>query len=174
VIFTAYMYLFPYVDKFYNDVKKKKSVLQNEIQNLNNLMSANASGELLVKMKNDIEKAKDEINRIAEQKNLIEESIYKLSLDQEGWHIFLNYLTQEAQKNKIKIKEFDIKTNNQITTNISSTTINIDGSGDYKNILLFLNGIESKSEYINIKNFSIVSGESLTFSLSIEVWRIDV
>ncbi len=174
IVFLAYFYLFPIVDSYYTKIKKQHNALQTEMQNLNNIILTQSSGDILAKLKKDADDAKANTEIIWQQKSLIEEKIYDLSLNQEKWHTLLDQITKEGDALGIKLDTFTFKDNNVVSNNIKSTIITVEGDGNYKNILLFLNFLESKSGYVNLKNIQMQGGGEIVFKVEIEVWRMDV
>ena len=104
-------------------------------------------------------------------KNKIED-ISSLIYDERTWGIYLNSISQDAQKYNIRISEFT----NEFSKNDGSfghiLDLSVKLSGNFTNTLKFINALEQNDLVVDIHKLSIKAQDKLNTELKISVWGI--
>ena len=184
IAYLGYAYLLPYTEDLYKKSERNKKSIQKSIKDNNTyLKSITVRGDrdyYVKKFSNDIVTKKQEIVNITDRIKFIDANLEKLSgmlFNQKSWSKFLNSIT-----NKAEIQNVDLQyiTNKYVDENTGSfghvLEIGLGCTGEYKNIIKFMNELEQnvlvtdifKTEFISDANSSRVIAD-----IHISVWGIN-
>ncbi|WP_373031340.1 hypothetical protein [Sulfurovum sp.] len=183
IAYLGYAYLLPYTENLYKKSERSKESIQKSITDNNtylNSITIRGDREYYVKkFDNDIVTKKQEIVDITDKIKFIDSNLEKLSdmlFNQKSWSKFLNSIT-----NKAEIQNVDLQyiTNHYVDNNGSFghvLEIGVGCSGDYKNIVKFMNELEQNVLVTDIFQAELVSDANSSYivaDINISVWGIN-
>jgi hypothetical protein len=183
ITYLAYDYLLPYTEQLHkkSEVAKKaveKSIKDNTIY-LNSITVNGDKDFYVKKFTRDITKKKKQIQKTKEKIVFIDKNLNKLSdmlFNQKNWSIFLNSITSKAEVQNVDLKYI----RNQYVDNNGSfghvLEIGVGCSGDYKNIVKFMNELEQNVLVTDIYSTSLMmdnNSSNVIADINISVWGIN-
>ncbi len=176
----SYQYLFPYSEKFLQQSKNQKKIIESKINADRAYLSAMTVGGdpfYYVKQYNkNIAALKKSFVQINDKKEYLDHKIKELSYllyNKKRWAQFLDSLTQKAYKNGVEI--------NYILNNFLDVTktfghvleVEISCSGDFKNLISYINDIEQSDLVVDVYELQMVGSKPLETILKVSVWGIN-
>jgi lipopolysaccharide export LptBFGC system permease protein LptF len=181
--YLSYTLFLPYAEEKYDHSLKEKRRLDKSIRtNKQYISSITVNGDrdyYIKKYDNDILKLEKNIRKVNQDINFISAKLEELSpllFNKESWSIFLNSITAEAKKQKVKIDYID---NKYIDSNGSFghvLEISVGCLGEYKSIAKFMNRLEKNILVTDIYQSDIRLDENKTTTvadINISVWGIN-
>jgi hypothetical protein len=183
ITYLAYDYLLPYTEQLHkkSEVAKKaveKSIKDNTIY-LNSITVNGDKDFYVKKFTRDITKKKKQIQKTKEKIVFIDKNLNKLSdmlFNQKNWSIFLNSITSKAEVQNVDLKYI----RNQYVDNNGSfghvLEIGVGCSGDYKNIVKFMNELEQNVLVTDIYGTQLSMDNNtskIVADINISVWGIN-
>jgi len=181
--YLSYTLFLPYAEEKYDHSLKEKRRLDKSIRtNKQYISSITVNGDrdyYIKKYDNDILKLEKNIRKVNKDINFISAKLEELSpllFNKESWSIFLNSITAEAKKQKVKIDYID---NKYIDSNGSFghvLEISVGCLGEYKSIAKFMNRLEKNILVTDIYQSDIRLDENKTTTIAdinISVWGIN-
>jgi hypothetical protein len=183
ITYLAYDYLLPYTEQLHkkSEVAKKaveKSIKDNTIY-LNSITVNGDKDFYVKKFTRDITKKKKQIQKTKEKIVFIDKNLNKLSdmlFNQKNWSIFLNSITSKAEVQNVDLKYI----RNQYVDNNGSfghvLEIGVGCSGDYKNIVKFMNELEQNVLVTDIYGTQLSMDNNtskVVADINISVWGIN-
>jgi len=183
ISYVAYAYFLPYTESMFKKSESKKQSLQKRItDNEKYLASITVNGDRDYKVKQydrKIAQKKKQIVNLKKDIKLVDNNLLKLSdmlFNQRNWSIFLNSLTQTAQKENVEISYINNEFLNSNGNFGHVLEINLGCKGSYKNIVKFINDIEQNRLVTDIygTNLSVDGNTSdIVADINISVWGIN-
>ncbi len=175
VIF-AFSYLL-FWDVAENDFLEKKQQIETIQAKLNKdkqFLQHNPEAKIS-KLSNDIKQAKQDLLIYRDYNEYIKtkiEAISSLIYDERAWGEYLHSISINADKYKIKIINFTNKYSSKHQSFGHVLDISLKVTGEYKNILKFINSLEQSELVVDIHTVDIKAQDSLNSDLNISVWGI--
>lgn len=173
----AFSYLLFWDSSFEQFEKTRKDVisLQDKINEDEMFLLRNPES-VITNLNNEIQKINADIEIARDNNAYIKrkiETISSLIYDERTWGEYIDSITTNAQKYKIKI----INLTNKYAKNEESfghvLDINIEATGSYTNTLKFINALEQSELVVDLHDFKIGNKDKkLTSDLEISVWGI--
>ena len=183
IAYLGYSLLLPYTEDLYNKSERtKKKIEKSIVDNKTYLSSITQNGDrnyLVKKFDNDIIKKKKQIVRIDDKTKFINSNLNKLSdmlFNKKSWSIFLNSITQKAEIHNIDLSYIS---NNYADNNGSFghvLEVGVGASGNYKNIVKFMNEIEQNVLVTDIYETKLAldnNSSDIKADINISVWGIN-
>lgn len=177
----SYTYFHPLSDEFIDKSRSNERVLKNQIMaNISYLNSIKVStGKLNIK-KSFENKIKKIDLRVLDRENYIEyirDRVLNLSKESLSWSNLFNYISKEAQKYDLKItilepRKLKPKPSERLYRNIKISSF---GSGNFKNILKYINSIERFGIFVELESVNLIfnpNSKEIDFELTIYGWGI--
>ncbi len=176
----SYLHLFPLAEEYLKSAQNKKSSLTLRInQNRNYLKSIRADlGEkvIIAKYKKVVFKIRDEVVKVNSKINYINFKVNEFTKEQNRWSSFLDFIAFSSNKNSLNISHISSTQfpyeNQRLFKNLH---IEVQGSGDFKDILNYINDIETFGVFVDVDNLLLHYNEDkkkLIFKLNIYNWEI--
>lgn len=176
----SYLYLFPLAENYLKNVQNQNSSLIVRIdKNINYLQSIRADlGEnaIIAKYKEIVYKIKSEVEKINSKTNYINSKIDKFTREQNRWSSFLDFIAFASNRNNLDISNITSiqfpYSNQRLFKNLH---IEVQGSGEFKDILNYINDIETFGVFVDLDNLVLHYNEDkkkLIFNLNIYNWEI--
>ena len=183
ISYVAYAYFLPYTENMFKKSESIKQTLQKRItDNERYLSSITVNGDRNYKVKQyDREISQKQNNIIALQSDieLVKNNLNKLSdmlFNQKNWSIFLNSITQTAQKENVDINYINNEFLNSNGNFGHVLEISLGCKGSYKNIVKFINDIEQNKLVTDIYGTNIYIDKNtskIVADINISVWGIN-
>lgn len=152
----AYYFLIPASEKMLQEQVTKQNTLKQSIQNSRVFITQTKSDNVVENLEKDIKDAQEEMDKQFEFQEQAENKLINIIMMQDEWHVLLNFVANTAKKHDIKVQRINssIKTDED---NVDFENIEVDvlGSADFKNIMGFINGIESYGIFVQIEEANI-------------------
>jgi hypothetical protein len=181
--YSSYTLLYPFAEEKYKTAEHKNKELEKGIRkNKEYLQGITVGGDIefyVKKHSNDIENINKNIDTVNSEISFISSNLEELSpllFNKESWSKFLNSITLQAKNQTVNINYIE---NNYVDNNGSFghvLQISVGCSGQYKQIVKFLNQLEKSVLVTDIygshlyldKNNTIVSAD-----INISVWGVN-
>jgi hypothetical protein len=183
IAFLAYSYLLPYTENLYEKSERTKKSIQKSINsNTTYLNSITVNGDrdhYVKKFNKDIVTKKDGIVKSKAKITFINTNLEKLSgmlFNQKSWSKFLNSITDKAEVHNVDLKYIE---NNYVDNNGSFghvLEIGIGCSGEYKNIVKFMNELEQNvlvTDIFKTKLTQETNASGINADIDISVWGVN-
>jgi len=183
ISYIAYAYFLPYTESLFKKSESTKQTLEKRItDNERYLASITVNGDRNYKIKQydrEIVQKKENIESLKSDIALVNSNLSKLSdmlFNQKNWSIFLNSITQTAQKENVDISYI----NNEFLSSNGNfghvLEINVGCQGTYKDIVKFINDIEQSKLVTDIYGTHIyvdANTSKIVADINISVWGIN-
>ncbi|MEO1953329.1 MAG: type 4a pilus biogenesis protein PilO [Campylobacterales bacterium] len=183
ISYIAYAYFLPYTESMFKKSEAKKQTLEKRIaDNEKYLAGITVNGDRNYKIKQydkEIARKKKKIESLKSDIALVNNNLSKLSdmlFNQKNWSIFLNSITQTAQKENVDINYI----NNEFLSSNGNfghiLEINLGCKGSYKDIVKFINDIEQSKLVTDIYGTNIYLDKNtsdIVADINISVWGIN-
>lgn len=181
--YISYTFFYPFAEEKYKTAEHKSKTLKKSIQGHKQyLQSISVNGDIefyVNKYANDIKKLEKNINKANDNISFISVNLEELSpllFNKESWSKFLNSITKQAKKQEVNINYIE---NNYVNNDGSFghvLQISVGCSGQYKQIVKFVNQLEKAVLVTDIygshlyldKNDTMVSAD-----INISVWGVN-
>jgi Tfp pilus assembly protein PilN len=183
ISYIAYAYFLPYTESMFKKSESTKATLSKRIKdNTEYLNGISLNGDRNYKVKQadlKIARKKKQIVALDNDIELVQNNLHKLSdmlFNQKNWSIFLNSLTQTAQKENVAISYINNDFLNSNGNFGHVLEISLGCKGSYKNIVKFINDIEQNKLVTDIYGTKLYpdSNSSLVVAdINISVWGIN-
>jgi len=183
ISYVAYAYFLPYTENMFKKSESIKQTLQKRItDNERYLSSITVNGDRNYKVKQydrEIAQKKKQIVSLKSDIGLVNSNLNKLSdmlFNQKNWSIFLNSITQTAQKENVDINYINNEFLNSNGNFGHVLEISLGCKGSYKNIVKFINDIEQNKLVTDIYGTNIYIDKNtskIVADINISVWGIN-
>ncbi len=183
IAYLGYLLFLPYTEEMHNVSEKNKHRLEKNIaDNKMYLNSITQSGDRNYRVKQldeDIKRKKHTIVTIRNKTKFINSNLDKLSdmlFNQRSWSVFLNTITQKAEIHNINLAHVS---NKYVDNNGSFghvLEIGLGASGNYKNIVRFMNELEQNVLVTDIYETKLMldnNSSDIKADIHISVWGIN-
>jgi Tfp pilus assembly protein PilO len=176
--FVIYSSLFPVTEKMLkkttNSHKSINTKLSQERAYLNSVTRNGDKNFIVKKMSIEVNKQKKILEDTKYANAYVDTKLKELSyllFNDKNWAKFLDSITFIAQKYGIEI---GLISNSFFEPNLQEIkqvlTVQINFSGEFKNILKFVNELEESELVVDINNLKLESSDTITGTLDIAVW----
>ena len=176
--FVIYSSLFPVTEKMLkkttNSHKSINTKLSQERAYLNSVTRNGDKNFIVKKMSIEVNKQKKILEDTKYANAYVDTKLKELSyllFNDKNWAKFLDSITFIAQKYGIEIA---LISNSFFEPNLQEIkqvlTVQINFSGEFKNILKFVNELEESELVVDINNLKLESSDTITGTLDIAVW----
>ena len=184
IAYLGYAYLLPYTEDLYKKSERSKKSVQKSIKDNNTYLNSITIGgdrEYYVKkFDNDIVNKKQDIITITDKIKFIDSNLEKLSgmlFNQKSWSKFLNSITNKAEIQNVDLQYITNKYVDEKTGSFGHVLeIGIGCSGEYKNIVKFMNELEQNVLVTDIFKTEFTSDADTSKTVAdihISVWGIN-
>jgi len=183
ISYIAYAYFLPYTESMFKKSESKKQTLEKRItDNEKYLASITVNGDRDYKVKQydrEIKQKKKQIKNLQSDIALVNSNLSKLSdmlFNQKNWSIFLNSITQTAEKENVDISYINNEFLNSNGNFGHVLEINLGCKGSYKDIVKFINDIEQNKLVTDIYGTNIYLDDNtseIVADINISVWGIN-
>lgn len=177
--YLAFELLIPYGEK---RLQESRRTLKNIEKNIENYTSKVASTKGKTSLLKDLDKKnsalEDELEEIQDKNafisSKIDDELDFIRFSSKNWSEYLFEITEEASKNQIAILNFSntIESGGSADEFVPIMNIDINGTGNYANMMRFLNSMERNQRIVEFDSLSIRGGRVLTFALSLNIWGV--
>ncbi len=183
IAYLGYSLLLPYTEDMYHASEREKKKIQKSIvSHQTYLRSITKNGDrdyFIKKYDNDIVQKKKLIVQLDKKIKFINSNLEKLSdmlFNQKSWSTFLNSITQKAEVHNVELEYIE----NQYVDNNGSfghvLEIGLGASGNYKNIVKFMNELEQNVLVTDIYKTKLAldnDSSDIQAEIHISVWGIN-
>ena len=183
ISYIAYAYFLPYTESMFKKSESQKHTLEKRIRdNERYLNGITVNGDRNYKIRQYDRQISQKTKKIQNLKSdiaLVDKNLNKLSdmlFNQKNWSIFLNSLTQTAQKENVDINYI----NNEFLSSNGNfghvLEISLGCKGSYKDIVKFINDIEQNRLVTDIYGTNIYldnNTSQIVADINISVWGIN-
>ncbi|WP_200764099.1 type 4a pilus biogenesis protein PilO [Nitrosophilus alvini] len=176
----SYQYLFPYTEKM---VKKSEQERKNWINKINAdksfIDSITVDGDkqfFIKKYQKEIAELKEKFAETKHKNEYLDFQIHTLKdllYNEKNWAKFLDSIAGKAKKHNIDISFIK----NEFVKNGSNfghvLEVEIGCSGDYRNMMKFINSIEQSKLVVDIYEMNLISKADIEANLKVSVWGIN-
>ena len=181
IAFLAYNYLLPYAENLHKSSEAKKNRLTKSIAAENTyLNSITVNGDrnyYIKKYDKDIQNKNKQIVSLNEKIAYINSSLDKLSgmlFNERSWANFLNSITENAKTHNISLNFIKNKYVDSKGNFGHILEIEVDGSGNFKDVVGFLNELEQNVLVTDVYSSTLQgSDEGISADINISVWGIN-
>jgi len=181
ITMMAYSYLLPYSEGLYEVSEAEKNRLNKSIAEknayLNSITIGGDRNYYIKQFDRDIKKKKGRILLLKRKIDYINKSLNKLSpmlFNQRSWAVFLNSIAENARTNNVKIDFIKNKYTDTQGSFGHVLEVEIKSSGDFKDMVKFLNILEQNTLVTDIYSSRLIgSEEGITSDINISVWGIN-
>ncbi len=181
IAFLAYSYFLPYAENLHKSSEAKKNRLTKSIAAENTyLNSITVNGDrnhYIKKYDKDIQNKNKQIVSLKERIVYINSSLEKLSgmlFNERSWANFLNSITDNAKTHNISLNFLKNKYVDNKGNFGHILEIEVDGSGNFKDVVGFLNELEQNTLVTDVySSFLQGSDEGISADINISVWGIN-
>ena len=172
----AFSYLLFWDSSFETFQRTRASVerLSKQIESDKQYLQRNPEAKI-VQLDREIKKINNEMLKNKENNAYIKhkiEAISSLIYDERAWGEYLDSITTNSQKYKLKLNKLTNKYAKAGSSFGHILDITVISEGKFKNTLNFINALEQNDLVIDIHDFDINATESLNSELQISVWGI--
>lgn len=176
--FVIYSSLFPVTEKILkktkNSYKSINAKLNQEKAYLNSVTRNGDKNFVIKKMSLEVKKQKKLLEDTKYANAYVDTKLKELSyllFNDKNWAKFLDSITFIGQKYGVEISLIDNKFFEPNLQKIEQVlTVNVSFSGEFKNILKFINELEESELVVNIDNLKLESSDTINATLNIAVW----
>jgi len=176
--FVIYSLLFPVTENMLKKANKShKNIRAKLSQEKSYLKSVTRNGDknfVIKKMTKDVNNQKLFLENTKSANNHIDNKLKELSyllFNDENWSNFLDSITFIGQKYGIEVF---LISNSFFEPNLQEIkqvlTVKVDFSGEFTNIMKFINELEESELVVDINNIKLESSDTINGSLDIAVW----
>jgi len=176
--FVIYSSLFPVTEKILKHTKNSHKSIQSKLSQENaylNSVTRNGDRNFVIKkMSQDVNNQKSLLESTKYANAYVDTKLKELSyllFNDENWSKFLDSIAYIGQKYGIEVF---LISNSFFEPNLQEIkqvlTVKIDFSGEFKNIMKFINELEESKLVVDINNIKLESSDTITGSLDIAVW----
>ena len=183
ISYIAYAYFLPYTESMFKKSESQKHTLEKRIRdNERYLNGITVNGDRNYKIKQYDRQISQKTKKIQNLKSdiaLVDKNLNKLSdmlFNQKNWSIFLNSLTQTAQKENVDINYINNEFLNSNGNFGHVLEISLGCKGSYKDIVKFINDIEQNRLVTDIYGTNIYldnNTSQIVADINISVWGIN-
>lgn len=181
ITIIAYNYLLPYSESVYEVSEAEKNRLNKSVAEKNQYLSSiTIGGDINYYIKQfdrTIEDDKQSIVQLKKKIAYINSSLNKLSpmlFNQRSWAVFLNSIAANARMYNVKINFIKNKYTNTKGSFGHVLEVEVESSGNFKDMVKFLNVLEQNTLVTDIYNSHLMgSDEGITSDINISVWGIN-
>ncbi len=178
VAFVVYSYVFPITERKLkitrqnlNNVSKK---LKAEKDYLRSVSKNGDERYMIKKIQKEIDTQKKLYVKISHANKYVDGKLKELSyllFNNKNWAKFLDSITYMAKKYRVKIKVLESNIEKPDMQKIKQIlTVKVEFSGNFKNVMKFINSIEESKLVVDVNEIKLVSGPKLKGYLNIAVW----
>ncbi|QSZ41500.1 hypothetical protein GJV85_05060 [Sulfurimonas aquatica] len=172
----AFSYLLFWDSSLEGFEKTRKSVqsLQSKINIDNSFINKNPESKI-TELKKDISNINKEIIVHKDNNAYIKtkiETISSLIYDERTWGEYIHSISDNAQKNNVKLLNFQNKYASTENSFGHVLDISLKSSGSFKNTLHFINSLEQSELVVDIHSLHLSADKTLHSDLNISVWGI--
>jgi Tfp pilus assembly protein PilN len=183
ISYIAYAYFLPYTESMFKKSESQKHTLEKRIRdNERYLNGITVNGDRNYKIRQYDRQISQKTKKIQNLKSdiaLVDKNLNKLSdmlFNQKNWSIFLNSLTQTAQKENVDINYINNEFLNSNGNFGHVLEISLGCKGSYKDIVKFINDIEQNRLVTDIYGTNIYldnNTSQIVADINISVWGIN-
>ena len=181
IAFLAYTYLLPYAENLHKSSEAKKNRLTKSIAAENTYLSSITVGGdrnyYIKKYDKDIQNKNKQIDTLNSKIAYINSSLEKLSgmlFNEKSWANFLNSITDNAKTHNISLNFLKNKYVDTEGNFGHILEIEVDGTGNFKDIVGFLNELEQNIMVTDIYSSMLQgSDKGIGADINISVWGIN-
>ncbi len=179
--FVIYSSVFPVTEKMLKQTKSAhksiQSKLSQEIAYLNSVTRNGDKNFIVKKMTREVNKQKKLLEETKYANAYVDKKLKELSyllFNDKNWAKFLDSITFKAQKYGIEIELISNKFFEPNLQEIKQVlTVKVNFSGEFRNILKFINELEESDLVVDINNLKLKSSDTIDTTLDIAVWGMN-
>jgi hypothetical protein len=176
--FFVYSYVYPSTDRTLKNIKKStlemnKKVAQEEAYYRS--IAVNGDKEYYIKkLKNEILTEKDLLEKTTYANGYVDNKLKELSyllFNDKNWANFLDSIAFVAKEHKVQIASISNTFTEPNLQKIEQVlNVNIAFSGDFKNVMKFINTLEESQLVVDVNDIKLASTNTINASINIAVW----
>jgi hypothetical protein len=176
--FFVYSYVYPSTDRTLKNIKKStlemnKKVAQEEAYYRS--IAVNGDKEFYIKkLKNEILTEKDLLEKTTYANGYVDNKLKELSyllFNDKNWANFLDSIAFVAKEHKVQIASISNTFTEPNLQKIEQVlNVNIAFSGDFKNVMKFINTLEESQLVVDVNDIKLASTNTINASINIAVW----
>ncbi|MEA3372489.1 MAG: hypothetical protein U9Q62_02240 [Campylobacterota bacterium] len=174
LVFLSYYFLWDSAKLGYDQALKESQSLEKKILADQNYLRTHPES-MIVQIENQTKAIEAKFLEFQDSNAYIKyqiEQISELYYDEQAWGEYIDSVSENAKKYKIKIVEYS----NAFATNKEAfghvLDINVKSYGSFHNLVKYINSLEQSFLVVDIHQFAITTEERLNADLQISVWGI--
>jgi hypothetical protein len=170
----SYFLFWDSAEKSFHTAHNKVIAIQKSITTDKNYLASNPESKI-ASIISQTESTKQQFANTQENNEYIKYSIEKISelyYDEQTWGDYINSISKDAKKEKIKLVELNNNFTDERETFGHVLDISVKATGRYKNMLKFINKLEQSFLVVDLHTFRFSTDEKLMVDLNISVWGI--
>ncbi len=174
LIFLSYYFLWDGAKLNYDQALKESQSLEKKIAADQNYLRSHPE-TMITQIENQTKKIEAKFLEYQDSNSYIKyqiEQISELYYDEQAWGEYIDSVSENAKKYKIKIIEYS----NAFATNKDAfghvLDIHVKSYGSFHNLVKYINSLEQSFLVVDIHHFALTAEERLNADLQISVWGI--
>ncbi len=176
--FIVYSYVYPSTDKSLKNVKRASLDMDKKVaaeEAYYRSVAINGDKDFFIKkMKGEISSAKDMLEKTTFANDYVDNKLKELSyllFNDKNWANFLDSIAFIAKKHKININTISNTFTEPNLQKIEQVlNVSIDFSGDFQNVMKFINTLEESQLVVDVNEMDIKSTDTINTKINIAVW----